>query len=79
LVGVVTMRDLTLHLSETQVGNFMNRNIIKLKVHDSVKEAAKIFKKYKFLAIPVVDEKNQMKGIITLSDGVEAIHPEFGE
>jgi CBS domain containing-hemolysin-like protein len=27
----------------------------------------------------VVDEKNQMKGIITLSDGVEAIFPEFGE
>jgi len=79
LVGVVTMRDLILHPSETQVGSFMNQNLIKLKVDDSVKEGAKIFKKYKFLAIPVVDEKNQMKGIITISDGVEAIYPEFGE
>jgi magnesium transporter len=79
LVGVVTLRDLILHPSEMQVSNFMNRNLVKLKVDDSVKQAAGIFKKYKFLAIPVVDEKNQMKGIITLSDGVEAIFPEFGE
>ena len=79
LVGVVTLRDLILHSPETQISNFMNKNIIKLKVDESVKEAAEIFKKYKFLAIPIVDEKEQMKGIITLSDGVESIFPEFGE
>lgn len=79
LVGVVTLRDLILRPPETTVDSFMNRNVIKLKVDDSVKQAAEIFKKYKFLAIPVVDEKEQMKGIITLSDGIEAIFPEFGE
>jgi magnesium transporter len=79
LVGVVTLRDLILHPSDMLIDSFMNRNLVKLRVDDSVKQAAEIFKKYKFLAIPVVNEKDQMKGIITLSDGVEAIFPEFGE
>jgi CBS domain-containing protein/sporulation protein YlmC with PRC-barrel domain len=79
LVGVVTLRDLILHSPETQISSFMNKNIIKLKVDESVKEAAEIFKKYKFLAIPIVDDRELMKGIITLSDGVESIFPEFGE
>ncbi|MGB8657862.1 MAG: CBS domain-containing protein [Candidatus Zixiibacteriota bacterium] len=79
LVGVVTLRDLILRSPEMQVDAFMNRDIVKLHVDDPVKEAAQIFKKYKFLAIPVVDQEEHMKGIVTLSDGIEAIYPEFGE
>ena len=79
LVGVVTLRDLILNQPETPVGSFMNRRLIKLRTDDSVKEVAETFKKYKFLALPVVDEDDRMKGIITLRDGIEAILPEFAE
>jgi magnesium transporter len=79
LMGVVTLRDLILNQPQTLVNSFMNRHLVKLKTDDSVKEVAETFKKYKFLALPVVDEENHMKGIITLRDGIEAIFPEFAE
>jgi magnesium transporter len=79
LVGVVTLRDLILNQPEIPVSNFMNHHLVKLKTDDSVKEVAETFKKYKFLALPVVDEDDRMKGIVTLRDGIEAIFPEFAE
>jgi len=79
LVGVVTLRDLILNQPEIPVDSFMNRHLVKLKTDDSVKEVAETFKKYKFLVLPVVDEDDRMKGIITLRDGIEAIFPEFAE
>jgi magnesium transporter len=79
LVGVVTLHDLILNQPEIPVSSFMNRHLVKLKTDDSVKEVAETFKKYKFLALPVVDQEDRMKGIITLRDGIEAIFPEFAE
>jgi magnesium transporter len=79
LIGVVTLRDLILNPAEAKISSFMNRDIIKLKVDDPLKQVAETFKKYKFLTIPVVDGQNRMEGIITLRDGVEAVFPEFGE
>lgn len=79
LIGVVTLRDLILNPANAKISSFMNRDIIKLKVDDPLKQVAETFKKYKFLTIPVVDGQNRMEGIITLRDGVEAIFPEFGE
>jgi magnesium transporter len=79
LLGLITLRDLILRPTDQTISSFMKKDIIKLKVDDSVKTAAEIFKKYKFLTIPVVDENEVMKGIVTLIDGVEAIFPQFGE
>ncbi|NIN00613.1 MAG: CBS domain-containing protein [candidate division Zixibacteria bacterium] len=79
LVGVITLRNLILCSPETQVSSLMKRDVVKLKVNDSLDQVADTFRKYKFLTIPVVDEQDRMEGIITLRDGVEAIFPEFGE
>lgn len=79
LVGVMTVRDLILSPPQAEVNKIMKRDVIKLKVDDSLREVAEIFKKYKFLTIPVVDEEDRLEGIITLRDGVEAIFPEFAE
>jgi len=79
LVGVLTLRNLILNQPEVIVNSLMKRDVVKLKVDDSLKQVAETFKKYKFLTIPVVDEQNRLEGIITLRDGVEAIFPEFGE
>ncbi len=79
LIGVITLRNLILNPLEVKVSSLMEQDVIKLKVDDSLKSVAETFKKYKFLTIPVVDERNRMEGIITLRDGVEAIFPEFGE
>lgn len=79
LLGVVTLRDLVLNPPEAEAGSIMKRDVVRLRVDDSLEQVAEIFTKYKFLTIPVVDQQDRLEGIITLRDGMEAIFPEFGE
>ncbi len=79
LEGVITLRHLLLNPPEAKISDLMQREVIKLRVDDSLKEVAQAFKHYKLLTIPVVDKQDRLEGIITLRDGVEAILPEFGE
>jgi magnesium transporter len=79
LVGVITLRDLILNPPQAEVNGLMKKDIVKLQADDSLDRVAETFKKYDFLAIPVVDKQNRLEGIITLRDGVEATYPEFGE
>ncbi len=79
LLGVITLRSLLLNPPDVKVDALMKREIVKLKVNDSLDEVAEAFKQYKLLTIPVVDDQDRLEGIITFRDGVEAIFPEFGE
>jgi magnesium transporter len=79
LVGILTLRDLIVNPPDAAVERLMKREVVKLKVDDSLEQVAETFTKYKFLTVPVVDQKDRLEGIITLRDGVEAIFPEFGE
>ena len=36
-----------------------------------MEDVVKLFKKYKFMSLPVVDHHNVMQGIITLKDIIE--------
>jgi len=77
LVGVSTLRQLILNPGEKKLSELMNRDVIKLNLSDDIDEVTEIFKKYKLMALPVVDEENRLKGIITLRDAVDAAFPEF--
>jgi len=77
LVGVLTVRHLLLCVNEAPLSKLMNTHLIKVKPDEDVKEVEEIFKKYKFMAIPVVDEGNHLTGIITLRDAVESKYKEF--
>lgn len=77
LVGVLTLRHLLLCVNEAPLSKLMNTHLIKVKPEEGVEEVAEIFKKYKFMAIPVVDEDNHLTGIITLRDAVESKYKEF--
>jgi magnesium transporter len=77
LLGVLTLRHLVLCEKDTPLSKLMNTNLIKVKTEDDVKEVKEIFKKYKFMAIPVIDDDNRLKGIITLRDIVEATSKDF--
>jgi CBS domain-containing protein/sporulation protein YlmC with PRC-barrel domain len=68
LIGVLTSRHLLVCTKETPISKLMNTNLIKVKTEDDVKEVKEIFKKYKFMAIPVIDDDNHLAGIITLKD-----------
>jgi magnesium transporter len=49
----------------------MNIHLVRVWTDDSVESVAEVFKKYKFLMVPVVDEENIMEGVITFQDIME--------
>jgi len=50
------------------VGEIMNRNVISLRPHMSLKEAAEIFARSNINGAPVVNENNKLLGILTIKD-----------
>jgi len=72
LVGILTLRHLLLCEKDVPLSKLMKTHLIKVNPGDDVKEVAEIFKKYKFMALPVVDEDGILRGIITLRDVVES-------
>jgi len=77
LLGAVSLRDLLVNPPESRVGDIMNKHLVTVKVKDSKKKVATLFMKYNFLALPVVDKKGTLAGIITLKDAIESSLPEF--
>jgi magnesium transporter len=72
LIGVLTLRHLLLCTKDMVLGPLMNKNLVKVHPEEEVKKVAGLFRKYKFMAIPVVDGENHLAGIITLQDIVDA-------
>jgi len=68
LSGVLTLRHLLICDKEMPLAKLMNPHLIKVEPEDDVGKVAEIFKKYKFMSLPVVDEESRLKGIITLQD-----------
>ncbi len=68
LVGVSTLRHLITCSKETPLKKLMNTHLVKVNPQDDIKDVESLFKKYKFLALPVVDKDNMLQGIITVKD-----------
>jgi len=72
LAGVTTLRHLAISDRETQLKKLMNVHLITARPEDGVQDVTALFRKYKFLALPVVDENRVLQGIITLKDIMQA-------
>jgi magnesium transporter len=79
LLGVATLRELLTNPAKTPITEVMREIIVKVKIHANLKTVAEIFFKYDFTVVPVVDEQNHMKGIISMKDALEAVFPEIRE
>ena len=71
LVGISTLRHLIICDKSTPVAEFMNPRLVKVEPDEDIEEVVKLFKKYKFMALPVVDRDNRLQGIITLKDIIQ--------
>jgi len=78
LLGTVALRYLVMAEPDTVIGEMMNENISIGTMTDQ-EETARIFQKYDFTAMPVVDNENRMVGIITIDDVVDIIQEEATE
>jgi magnesium transporter len=79
LLGIVSLRTLVVSDDDVQVGDLMHEDIIYVNVLDDQEEVSDTFKKYGFLAIPVVDNKHRLVGIITVDDILDVIDEEATE
>lgn len=75
LEGVITIRELLLEDDDTKVEDFMIKDIISVNVEDQEDDVARQIAKYNLIAIPVVDDNNEMKGIVTVDDAIDIILP----
>ncbi len=79
LQGVLTVKDLLLANGDDIIGNLMESNVISAYTTDDQEQVAKLFTKYDFTTMPVVDSENRLVGIITVDDIVDVIEKEATE
>lgn len=77
LVGMITSYDLwkqsqlNVDLSQKTVGEVMTKNVIKITPKDKVGTAAELFMDKRFKTLPVVNLRNELKGVITAFDVIK--------
>ena len=80
LIGLVTVKDLLLAQDdETTIEEIMETNVISVNTHTDQEEVARMFSKYDFLALPVVDAESRMVGIVTFDDAMDVMEDEVTE
>lgn len=79
LLGFTTVKDLLLCDNCTLIGDMMETNVIYVDTFEDKEEVANLFRKYDFLAMPVVDKETRLVGIITFDDVIDVIQEEHTE
>ena len=83
LIGLVTVKDLLLaEDDEMEIEEVMQKNmadLIYVNTQTDQEEVARMFNKYNFLAMPVVDGENRMVGIVTFDDAMDVMEEEATE
>ena len=80
LIGLVTVKDLLLAADdEMEISEIMQTNLIFVNTRTDQEEVARMFSKYNFLALPVVDTEGRMVGICTFDDAMDVMEEEATE
>jgi Mg/Co/Ni transporter MgtE len=75
LVGVISLREILMANRNEKVSNFMTTDIINANVMEEEQEVAQKIAKYNLIALPVVEEEQKIRGIITVDDAMDIILP----
>ncbi|MFN7730102.1 MAG: magnesium transporter [Bdellovibrio sp.] len=79
LLGVVSFRELFSSQAHKKIRDVMKTDLIKIPVGLDQEEVAKIFSQNEFMAVPVVDEWDHIKGIVTFDDIAHVLEEEATE
>lgn len=79
LIGVTTVKELLMRDYDTCINEFMEDNVITVTTNEDKEDVAKMFDKYDFLALPVVDNENRLVGIVTVDDAMDVMSEENEE
>jgi len=79
LVGVVGLRDMALAPQSTPISQVLKRDIVSVLVTEDAEDVARLFDKYSFVALPVIEDDGRLLGIITVDDVIDVIREEATE
>jgi len=79
LLGIVTLKDLLIARDDIMIEDIMETDIITVQTLEDQEDVAMKFKKYGFLAFPVVDQEDRLVGIVTVDDAIDVLEEETTE
>jgi magnesium transporter len=79
LIGVVSLRILLMSDPNLLIADIMTEQPVSVEIDTRIRRVAKLFFKYNFEAIPVVDDENKLQGLVSYRDAVASLYPEIKE
>ena len=79
LLGVVSLRDLILSDPGHPLADVMEEKVVQVEPNDDQEEVARLIARYDLTAIPVVDDRQGMLGVVTIDDVVDVVIEEATE
>ncbi|MBW8381674.1 MAG: magnesium transporter [Youngiibacter sp.] len=79
LAGIADLRDILVFPEKTLLSDIMNSNVISVNPETDQEDVAILVSKYDLKAIPVINRKNVLIGIITVDDIIDVIIDEQTE
>jgi Mg/Co/Ni transporter MgtE len=74
LSGVTNMRDILVAAADTPLSAIIHPHPVSVQTDDDAEDAARLVAKYDLLALPVL-EQNELVGIVTVDDALDALLP----
>lgn len=75
LRGSVSLRDLLIARPDAHIGDIMRIAVESVKLHDLDDTVARKLVRHNLLAIPVIDDEEHVKGIVTVNDVLDLMTP----
>lgn len=79
LIGTVAIKDLLVSERDVLIKDILEENVISVLTTEDKEAVAKMFDKYNFMAMPVVDTENRLVGIVTIDDAIDVMQDENTE
>lgn len=79
LEGIISLRILVVSPEDAVIADLMEDDVIYVETHDDQETVASVFRRYGFLALPVVDTEKRLTGIITIDDIIDVMEQEATE
>jgi magnesium transporter len=79
LIGVLSLRELIGAVDGTRLSEIMRKNVVNVSADTDQEEVARLVSRYDLLAVPVVDERQRLLGIVTVDDILDVLEEEATE
>jgi magnesium transporter len=78
-LGVVSLKQMILARPSARLEEIMNRDIVLGRVDEDQEDVARKIEKYDLYALPIVDDRDHMVGIVTHDDAMDILRQAAGE